>query len=82
MSDHTCIETVTIQIKRKCAKPFAIIARHRPPNHNTGDILNTERIYKVHGKTNCEIIIMGTLTVMIGQTTKAKNSTVTKLRGF
>ena len=58
--DNNCIETITIQIKPKCAKPFAIIAWYRPPYHNTDDILNIERIYKIHDKTNSEIIIMGT----------------------
>ena len=59
--DHNCTEAVTIQIELKCATLFAIMSWYRPPNHNTHDILNIERIYKVHHKTNFEIIIMGDL---------------------
>ena len=55
VSDHNCIETVTIQIKPKCGKPFAIVAWYRPPNHNTDDILNMERIYKVHDKQTVKL---------------------------
>ena len=75
--DHNCIETVTIQIKPKCAKPFAIIAWYRPQNYNTDDILNIKRIYKVHDKTNnngdlnCDDL-----------PDQDKNSIVAKLRGF
>ena len=42
--DHNCVETVTIQLKPKCAKPFAIIALYRPPNHNTDDIRNRKNL--------------------------------------
>ena len=79
--DHNCIETVTIQIKPKCAKPFAIIAWYRPPNYNTDDILNIERIYRVHDKTNSEIIIMGDLNCD-DLPDQDKSSIVAKLRGF
>ena len=79
--DQNCIETVTIQIKPKCAKPFAIIAWYRPPNYNTDDILNIERIYKVHDKTNREIIIMGDL-ICDDLPDQDKNSIVAKLRSF
>ena len=79
--DLNCIETVTIQIKPKFGKPFAIIAWYRLPNYNTDDILNIERIYKVHDKTNNGIIIMGDLNCddLLDQD---KNSIVAKLRGF
>ena len=53
------LETVTIQIKPKCAKPFVIIAWYRPPKHNINDILNIEKIYKTFDKTHNEIVIMG-----------------------
>ena len=79
--DHNCTETVTIQIKPKCAKPFAIIAWCRPPNYNTDDRLHIERIYKVHDKTNSEIIIMGNLNCD-DLPDQDKNSIVAKLRGF
>ena len=40
------LETITIQMKPKCAKPFVIIAWYRPPNHKIDDILNVEKVYK------------------------------------
>ena len=79
--DHNCIETVTIQIKPKCAKPFAIIAWYRPPDYNTDDILNIKRIIKIHDKTNNEIKIMGDLNCD-DLPDQDKNSVVVKLRGF
>ena len=79
--DHNCIETVTVQIKPKCAKLFAIIAWYRPPNYNIDDILNIERIYEVHDKTNNKIIIMGDLNCD-DLPDQDKNSIVAKLRGF
>ena len=53
------LETVSIQIKPKCAKPFVIIAWYRPPQHKIDDILNIEKLYKNHDKSNIEVIIMG-----------------------
>ena len=53
------LETVSIQIKPKCAKPFEIIAWYRPPKHKIDDILNIEKLYKNHDKSNIEVIIMG-----------------------
>ena len=53
------LETVSIQIKPKCAKPFVIIAWYRPPKHKIDDILNIEKLYKNHDKSNTEVIIMG-----------------------
>ena len=79
--DHNCIETVTIQIKPKCVKPFSIIAWYRPPNHNTDNILNIKRSYNVHDKTNSEIIIMGGLNCD-DLSDQDKNSIVAKLKGF
>ena len=79
--DHDCIETVTIQIKPKCAKPFVIIAWYRPQNYNTDDILNVERIYKVCDKTNIEITKMGDLNCD-DLPDQDKNSIVSKLSGF
>ena len=40
------LETITIQVKPKCAKPFVIIAWYRPPNHKIDDILNIEKCIK------------------------------------
>ena len=54
---------------------------YRPPNYNTDDILNVERIYKVHDKANSEIIIMGDLNCD-DLPDQDKNSIVAKLRGF
>ena len=53
------LETVSIQIKPKCAKTFVIIAWYRPPKHKIDDILNIEKLYKNHDKSNIEVIIMG-----------------------
>ena len=53
------LETVNIQIKPKCAKPFAIIAWYHPPKHKIDEILNIEKLYKNHDKSNTEVIIMG-----------------------
>ena len=53
------LETVRIQIKPKCAKPFVIIAWYRPPEHKIDDILNIEKLYKNHDKSDTEVIIMG-----------------------
>ena len=53
------LETVSIQIKPKCAKPFFIIAWYHPPKHKIDDILNIEKLYKNHDKSNTEVIIMG-----------------------
>ena len=53
------LETVSIQIKPKCAKPFVIIAWYRPPKHKIDDILNIEKLYKNHDKSNTEVIING-----------------------
>ena len=63
------LETVSIQIKPKCAKPFVIIAWYRPPKHKIDDILNIEKLYKNHDKSNTEVIITwGIQIVMICQT--------------
>ena len=75
------LETVTIQIKPKCAKPFVIIARYKPPIHNINDILNIEKIYKTFDKTYNEIIIMGDSNCD-DLPDQDKNSVVAKLRGF
>ena len=53
------LETVNIQIKLKCAIPFVIIAWYRPPEHKIDDILNIEKLYKNHEKSNNEVIIIG-----------------------
>ena len=53
------LETVSIQIKPKCAKPFVIIAWYRPPKHKIDDILDIEKLYKSHDKSNTEVIIIG-----------------------
>ena len=53
------LETVSIQIKPKCAKPFVIIAWYHPPKHKIVDIRNIEKLYKNHDKSNTEVIIMG-----------------------
>ena len=53
------LETVSIQIKLKCAKPFVIIAWYRPPKNKIDDILNIEKLYKNHEKSNNEVIIIG-----------------------
>ena len=53
------LETVSIQIKLKCAKPFVIIAWYHPPKHKIDDILNIEKLYKNHEKSNNEVIITG-----------------------
>ena len=53
------LETVSIQIKPKCAKPFFIIAWYRPPKHKIDDILNIEKLYKNHDKSSTEVIIIG-----------------------
>ena len=53
------LETITIQVKPKCAKPFVIIAWYRPPNHKIDDILNIEKVYKTFDKTETEVIILG-----------------------
>ena len=73
--------TVTIQIKRKCAKPFVIIAWYKPPKHNINDILNIEKIYKTLDKTQNKIIIMRDSN---GDDLpdQDKNSAVAKLRVF
>ena len=41
------LETITIQLKPKCAKPFVIKAWYRPPNHKIDDILNIENCIKL-----------------------------------
>ena len=43
--ERNSLETVSIQIKLKCAKPFVIIAWYRPPKHKIDDILNIEKLY-------------------------------------
>ena len=53
------LETESIQIKPKFAKPFVIIAWYRPPKHKIDDILNIEKLYKNHDKSNTEVIIIG-----------------------
>ena len=55
------LETVSIQIKPKCAKPFVIdiIAWYHSPKHKIDDILNIEKLYKNHEKSNNEVIIIG-----------------------
>ena len=80
--DHIVLKQQPFKTEPKCAKPFTIIAWYRPPNHNTDDILNIERIYKVHdNKTNCEIIIIGDLNCD-DQPEQDKKSIAAKLRGF
>ena len=61
-------ETVSIYIKAKCAKPTVIIAWYRPPKHNIDDILNIEKLYKNHDKSDTEVIIMGDSNCLICQT--------------
>ena len=75
------LETVTIQIKPKCAKSLAIIAWHRPPKHNINDIFNIEKINKTFDKTHNKIIIMRDSN---GDDLpdQDKNSAFAKLRGF
>ena len=52
------LETVRIQSKPKCAKQCVIIAWYRPPKNKIDDILNIEKLYKNHDKSNTEVIIM------------------------
>ena len=80
-SEVDSLETVAIQIKPKCAKPFVIIAWCRPPKHNINDILNIEKIYKTFDKTHNEIIIMGDSNCD-DLPDQDKNSVVAKLRDF
>ena len=70
------LETITIQVKPKCAEPFVIIAWYRPPNHKIDDILNIEKVYKTFDKTETEVIILGDVNC------DDKNSVVAKHRGF
>ena len=53
------LETITIQVKPKCAKPFVIIAWYGPPNHKIDDIPNIEKVHKTFDKTDTEGIILG-----------------------
>ena len=53
------LETVSIQIKPKYAKHFVIITWYRPHKHKIDDILNIEKLYKNHYKSNTEVIIIG-----------------------
>ena len=71
------LETITIQVKPKCAKPFVIIAWYRPSNHKIDDILNIEKVYK----TETEVIISGDVNCD-DLPDQDKNSIVAKLRGF
>ena len=75
------LETITIQVKPKCAKPFVIIAWYRPPNHKIDDILNIEKVYKTFDKTATEVIILGDVNCD-DLPDQDKNSVVAKLRGF
>ena len=52
------LETVSIQIKPKCANTFVIISLVLPPKHKIDDILNIEILHKSHEKSNTEVIIM------------------------
>ena len=73
------LETITIQVKPKCAKPFIIIAWYRPPNHKIDDILNIEKVYKTFDKT--EVIILGDINCD-DLPDQDENSVVAKVRGF
>ena len=75
------LETVSIQIKPKCAKPFVIIAWYRPPKHKIDDILNIEKLYKNHDKSNTEVRIMGDSNCD-DLPDQDKSSIVAKLRAF
>ena len=75
------LETITIQVKPKCAKPFVIIAWYRPPNHKIDDILNIKKVYKTFDKTETEVIILGDVNCD-DLPDQDKNSIVAKLRGF
>ena len=75
------LETVSIQIKPKCAIPFVIIAWYRPRKHKIDDILNIEKLYKNHDKSNTEVIIMGDSNCD-DLPDQDKSSIVAKLRTF
>ena len=75
------LETVSIQSKPKCAKQCVIIAWYRPPKHKINDILNIEKLYKNHDKSNTEIIIMGDSNCD-DLPDQDKSSIVAKLRAF
>ena len=75
------LETVSIQIKPKCGKAFVIIAWYRPPKHKIDNILNIEKLYKNHDKSNTEVIIMGDSNCD-DLPYQDKSSIVAKLRAF
>ena len=75
------LETVAIQVKPRCAKPFVIIAWYRSPNHKIDDILNIEKVYQTFDKTETEVIILGDVNCD-DLPDKDKNSIVAKLRGI
>ena len=75
------LETVTIEIKPKCAKSFALIAWYRPPKYNINDILNIEKIYITFNKADKEVLLIGDSNCD-DLPDQDKNSIVAKLRGF
>ena len=75
------LETVSIQSKPKCAKSFVIIAWYRLPKHKIDDILNIEKLYKNHDKSNTEVIIVGDSNCD-DLPDQDKSSIVAKLRAF
>ena len=79
--ESNSLETVSIKIKPKCAKSFVIIAWYCPPKHKIDDILNIEKLYKNHDKSDTEVIIMGDSNCD-DLPDQDKSSIVAKLRAF
>ena len=58
-SDNEALETVTVEIKPRCAKSFIVIAWYRPPKSHFTYIDNIKSMYRFYGSSCKEIIILG-----------------------
>ena len=58
-SDNDALETVTIEIKPRCAKSFIVIAWYRTPKSHITCIDNIKSMYRFYDSRSKEIIILG-----------------------
>ena len=80
-SDNDAFETVTIEIKPRCAKSFIVIAWYRALKSDTTCIDNIKSMYRFYDSRSKEIIILGD-TNCDDLLVEDKNTVIKNLRAF
>ena len=80
-SDNEALETVTAEIKPRCANSFIVIAWYRPPKSHFTCIDNIKSMYRFYDSSSKEIIILGD-TNCDDLPDEDKNTVVKNLRAF